>query len=419
LSDLAVSGGRPVRGEDAFRWPVDGPEERQQLLDVLESGIWGYNGPKEREFERMFSARCGAESAVCVANGTVGLELALRALDIGPGDDVLVPAFTWTAAPWAIVQVGATPVFVDVRRDDWCIEPLLMRRAVTARSRAVIVVHTYDQVAEMDEISRVARETGLRVIEDCAHAHGSRWRERSVGVLGDAGSFSFQQGKSMTAGEGGIVITRHRDLGDRLRALRNCGRAPSPQSAHAFSGNYRLTEFQAAILLAQLGRLEDQIDERSANVARFVELLAPIEGVRPLPRKQAVTRRGMFALPLEIDRECFGGVSPALLVNALSAEGVPVRRPHMPVYRSPLWLAGLESRRLEGVVDRRRALGLDAHCPVADAIFDDFGLAIRHEAFLGAREVEAVATALRKVQRHGDALRELEKSGNAPLETPL
>ena len=188
---LAVQGGTPVRTEPFPAWPIVGDAERRRLLQALESGHWGGEGPLEEEFSRQFGAFCGARHAICVSNGSVTLELILKALGIGPGDEVVVPALTWLATAWAPLQVGATPVFADISARDWCIDPSDVRRKITPRTKAIIPVHLYSQIAPMDELVAIARQHELRLIEDCAHTHGSEWRGNPVGALGDAGSFRF------------------------------------------------------------------------------------------------------------------------------------------------------------------------------------------------------------------------------------
>ncbi len=401
---LALKGGAPVRRQPFTSWPVFGERERQLVLEVLESGRWSFGGPREEEFARRFAEFCGATEAFCVANGSVSLEIALRALGVGPGDEVIVPAFTWVATAWAVVQVGATPVFADVREQDWCLDPASVRERLTPRARAIIPVHLYSQVAEMDEILEIARSASLWVVEDCAHAHGSRWGDRGVGTLGHIGSFSFQQSKGITSGEGGALVTNDGTLAQRIYGLKNCGRPRREGDPFGFGGNYRITEFQAAILLAQLERLGDQLARKAEGVRVFRERIAAVPGIFPLAPKDRVTRQGMYALALRYDRRAFEGIPREVLIAALRAEGIPAQAPYSAVYRSPLWVSGREFVRGDGDLEER--LGLCARCPVAERVSEREGLTIPHEVFLGSQaDLEDLVAGFEKVQRYASELR--------------
>ena len=342
------------------------------------------------------------------------MEIALRALGIGPGDEVIVPALTWTATAWAVVQVGAVPRFVDVG-DDWCLDPDAVRTAITPRTRALIPVHLYDQVADMDQLLTIAKEASLRVVEDCAHAHGSRWGRSGVGTLGDIGSFSFQQSKSMTSGEGGILITNdealaHEIHGLRERRLTNCGR-PWNGMGYGYGGNHRITEFQAALLLPQLERLEEQLARRQQSLQVLRREVSNVPGVEIREPRKKVTRQGLYGVGLRLDPRAFAGLQSDLLVRAIEAEGVPIEKPYTVVYRSALsrpkvWTSGRDRIRLPKGQSAAATLGLRSSCPNAERISEREGLVLNHSLFLGpARDIEDIATALAKVQRCAPQLR--------------
>jgi L-glutamine:2-deoxy-scyllo-inosose/3-amino-2,3-dideoxy-scyllo-inosose aminotransferase len=225
------------------------------------------NGPKER-FNEAFAKFTGTKYALSIANGTVTLQVALEACGVGYGDEVIVPGLTWQATAAAALDINAVPVLVDVTEDTWCIDPAKVEEAITPRTKAIIPVHLYGSVANMDAIRRIARKHNLEVIEDCAHKHGGEWKGKKAGSIGDVGSFSFQLSKLLTAGEGGALTTSDPELYERLDALRNCGRRPErdigagkgegiygSEGDFLQSGNYRLTDFQAALLLEGLRRL--------------------------------------------------------------------------------------------------------------------------------------------------------------------
>ena len=233
MKTLAILGGSPVRDTKTNpwpKWPVWDKKEETALLEVLNSGVWSYNGPKETEFNKNFAEFCGVKYAVSAANGTVTLQMALEACGIGVGDEVILPGLTWQATAATIVDVNATPILVDVCEDTWCIDPKEIEKAITPRTKAIIPVHLYGSFADMDEVMRIAKEHNLFVIEDCAHKHGGEWNGKKAGSIGDIGSFSYQLSKHLTAGEGGTVTTNNFELYEKLDALRNCGRRPEPET---------------------------------------------------------------------------------------------------------------------------------------------------------------------------------------------
>ena len=403
---LALKGGAPLRTRPFPRWPQPGEVERQLLLEVYDSGCWGFNGPKEQEFARRFAEFNGAKYGLCVTNGTVSLEIALRALRIGPGDEVIVPALTWLATAGAVVQVGAKPIFADVRQEDWCLDPSAVRQAITPQTKAIIPVHLYNQMAEMDELGRIAKEHSISIIEDCAHAHGSQWEGRGAGTLGRMGSYSFQQSKSMTAGEGGILLTDDPELAASIHSLKHCGRKWKPESEFGFGGNYRMTEFQAAILTAQLAQLEQQLVTKARNVALFEKHLSAVKGIAATQRKPKVTRPGMYGLALNVDPEAFGNLPLEILVSALVAEGIPAQRPYDVIYRSPLWTSGTKTLRPPQGIRVQDLLGLSSQCPLSERISNEEGVVLLHHLFLGTEEDMAdLAEGFRKVQENAGELR--------------
>lgn len=399
---LAINGGRPTR-TSPYPWPVHGVEEERLLLDVLHSGRWSFDGPKEAELARAWCDYLRVPYGLLVSSGTVALEIAVEALSIQPGDEIIVPALTWTAPARAIVKAGATAIFVDISPDDWCLDLDEVERALTPRTRAIIVVHTYAHMADMDRIGALAAAHNLAVIEDCAHAHGSAWKGRPAGTIGDIGCFSFQQSKTQTAGEGGLVVTSDVLLADRLYGLKNCGRRRTLDSQWGFGGNYRMTEFQAAILLAQLSRLDDQLDAKLDNVASFEERVSLIAGITPLRCRPEVSRRNLFGLSLRVDIDHFAGVPTPRLTAALAAEGLPVFLPHGVIYRSPMWVSGVSQPRWNGRGQER--LGLLSRCPRAEEISARGGLVVAHEAFLGPRaNVDDLVTGFERVSRLADTV---------------
>jgi dTDP-4-amino-4,6-dideoxygalactose transaminase len=252
-------------------------EMLEAILPILRNAAFVGGDPVAR-FERAFAEAHGVPHAVTVKSGTAALALGLTALGVKPGDEVIVPAFTFIATAAAVVHAGATPVFADVLAETACLDPGAAARAITPRTKALIPVHLYGHPAAMDELLELAREHGLRVLEDCAQSHLARWRERTTGALGDAGAFSFYPTKNLgAAGDGGAVITSDAEIAGRIRRLANHGRAE--HSLHVeIGGNERLDAMQAAILSAKLGHLAEWTELRRRAAARYRELL---EGIAP------------------------------------------------------------------------------------------------------------------------------------------
>jgi len=312
--------------------------EREALLEVLESGRWWY-GERVREFEEKFAAFQGARFGITCVNGTAALELALIGAGIGAGQEVIVPPYTFVATATAVLRANAVPVFVDIELDTLNVDAEQIEAAITDKTAAILPVHFAGLPADMDRILEIARKHSLRVIEDAAHAWGSQWRGKGCGAIGDLGGFSFQLSKNITAGEGGIVLTDDPELADTVRSLSNCGRGQDkPWYEHYITGgNYRMTEFQAAVLLAQLTRLEEQTEVRARNAAILNQGLAGIEGLCTLREEPRATRRSYHLYGVRLLADEFGA-SREKLVEALRAEGIPASKgyPH-PLYRNPLF----------------------------------------------------------------------------------
>ncbi|HXV45034.1 MAG TPA: aminotransferase class I/II-fold pyridoxal phosphate-dependent enzyme, partial [Anaerolineae bacterium] len=251
MPKLAIHGGEPVRTEPYPAWPVHDERDVEAVTAVIKSGRWGgypYPGPQTAEFARRFAQLQGGGHAVAMANGTVTMEVALRAANIGWGDEVIVPAYTFQATAAAPMAAGAIPVIVDIDPETYCIDPKAIEAAITPHTKAVIVVHLGAQMADMDAVMAIAGRHNLIVIEDCAHAHGARWRGRGAGTIGHFGSFSLQSSKILTAGEGGVLLCRTPELATRVASIIDCGR-PHDEAEQMFTmgANFRMTEIQAAL----------------------------------------------------------------------------------------------------------------------------------------------------------------------------
>lgn len=406
MSELAINGGTPVRTKPYPTWPQQPEQFVSAVAPVIQSGKWWY-GERVREFERAFAHFHEAEYGIAVANGTVALEVALRAAGVRAGHEVIVPPYTFIASASAVLNIGAIPVFADIEADSLNLDPASVRRAVTPRTKAVLPVHTGGTPADMDAVIEVAQEADVAVVEDAAQAHGAEWRGRKVGALGTAGTFSFQHTKNMTAAEGGIVLTNDPEVADLCFAFHNCGRRrQSEWYEHPVLGsNFRMTEMQAALLLAQMRSVEQQMATRDQNVHYLFSQVKEVEGLRPVQPDPRVTRSAWHVVRLRFDPDVFAGVSKKRLCNALRAEGIPAAD----VWTEPLYAQESFKRVEETAPAAFIASGntLDysqVRCPVAERAGETvFGFL--HQNFLGDRkDMDDIVAALRKLSEHKDQL---------------
>jgi dTDP-4-amino-4,6-dideoxygalactose transaminase len=325
----AILGGTPVRaGKSWPQWPCWDEEERGGLEAVLDSGAWSRSagGELANRWAADFAAYHGAEHGLALTNGTHALVAALAACEIGEGDEVVVPALTFVATATAVLAVNATPVIVDIDPDTLCMDIAAAEAAITPRTRAILTVHVAGTAADLDALVELCSRRNLVLLEDCAHAHGTRWRGRGVGSWGSFGCFSFESHKLMTAGEGGAVITRDDSLRDRALSYANCGRVEGGHWYHhaRLGSNLRMTEWQGAVLSAQLRRLPDQHRVREQRAALLDEQLAGIAGIRPQGGYPGMDSRARYAYVLRYDPDAFAGLAREEFEAALAAEGIEV-----------------------------------------------------------------------------------------------
>lgn len=290
MTKLAIDGGPKVFEMPPRRpaWPPVYPETAEKLKEIYLGHKWSFYAPREVEFNEKFAQYTGAKHCDMMANGTVTIEVALLALGIGPGDEVIVPAHTWLATGEAAIYVGATPVVVDVEPDTLCMDPAKFEAAITPRTKAVIPVHLFGSMADMDKIIPIARKHGIKIVEDCAHAHGAFWDGKHAGTMGDVGSFSFQESKILASGEGGCCITNDDQLSDRMGRISHIGyhrgakqgEVSAPPPLGMVCHNYRVTDFQAEILLSQLQHLWQDTLIRAGNAEFLRKRLNAIPGIR-------------------------------------------------------------------------------------------------------------------------------------------
>ena len=348
MNKLAIDGGTPVfQPEELAKlvpaWPPIYPETDQKLLEVYHSGKWGLCGQYEKLLMDEFAAFQDAKYSVWMCNGTTTLECALLALGVGPGDEVIVPGVTWIATAEAAIYVGATPVIVDIDPETLCLDPAKFEEAITPRTKAVIPVHLYSALADMDKINAIAKKHGIHVIEDCAHAHGAKQHGKGAGSLGEYGSFSFQLSKLMTAGEGGCLITsdeRLADLAFRLSHIGNSKLFPKePLQTGLECHQYRFTEFQAAIIYDQLHHQEEIRARHQAGVKIICDALKDVPVIQLQKSSYEDDERDYYFLTFLLQKEYLKeGINRQWIFKAVGAEGISLGTGWgSPLYKSPAW----------------------------------------------------------------------------------
>ena len=405
-SALALLGGKPTVSLPFPRWPQFDETEVELLRETVTSGEWwSMSGSQVHRFEEAFAHRHGALNALCVTNGTHAIELALRTLGVGPGDEVIVPSLTFVATAMPVFTVGARPVPVDVDPESWCLDPEAVRAALNERTRLIVPVHFAGHVAAMDRLGSLADEVGVPILEDAAHAHGASRCARPAGSLGILAAFSFQNYKLMAAGEGGILLFNSPELHRRALLISNCGRPPGDTAYRhdELGSNFRMSEFQAAVLNAQLTRLDDNGARREANAAYLGRRLREeVPEVRLQGRAPEITRHGFYMYVFTLAAGAFGGLDRDSVVRALVAEGLPAFRLYPRIEDTGHFAPAL--RRVGGDPTKLPANPVSWHLA-------DRGIWLHHRVLLGSpRHADQVVAALLKVKQQADVLRGASQS---------
>ncbi|MCC2669152.1 MAG: putative pyridoxal phosphate-dependent enzyme apparently involved in regulation of cell wall [Armatimonadetes bacterium] len=397
IQKLACRGGAPLRTRPWPTWPVWDEEDAQAVANVVRSGVWfAGSGTECRDFSAEWAALHDARYAVPCANGTVALEIALRAAGVKAGDEVITTPYTFIATAAACVQINAVPIFADIDGATFNLDPAAAEAAVTERTRAIIAVHIAGNPADMDALSDLARRKDLVIVEDAAQAHLAEWRERKVGAIGQAGTFSFQASKNLNAGEGGVVITDSEETYEQAWSLVNCGRVREGgwYEHRMLSGNYRLTEFQAALLRSQARRLPEQTRLRNENALYLAGALAEIEGVTPLTRDPRVTQHTYHKFIFRYRSEAFGGLSRPDFLAALQAEGIPCHPGYDPMYRSPAFKINTATHPFASRVDYSRIRLPEVEQACSEAIWLD-----QRMLLAGQQDMDDITAAILKIQQ--------------------
>jgi dTDP-4-amino-4,6-dideoxygalactose transaminase len=404
---LALLGGEPVRELPYPSWPVFDDRDIQIVTQVIKSGNWGgfpYPGPQASAFIRNFLKLQGGNYAVAMANGTVTLEVACRAAGLGWGDEVIVPAYTFQATAAGPMAAGVIPIIVDIDPATYCIAPAAIEAAITEKTRAIIPVHNAAQMADMDAIMDIAERYNLLVIEDCAHAHGARWREQGAGTLGHFGSFSLQSSKTLTSGEGGILICANQELADKAASIIDCGRPHDlARETYTMGANYRMAELQAGLANVAIERFPAQMAEREAMASYLDEALSEIPGVRVLRRDIRHTRRSFYRYIFAI-APGFWGFDHSLMVKALRKEGIPVDTGYPAMHHYALFQPQLSRLPVPSAFSER--LKFEKMCfPEAERAAEHEAVWVNENVFrAGPQGIDDVTDALKKIIQHKDLL---------------
>lgn len=408
MNTLAIFGGAPTRTEPFSPWPLFDDQETTALQQALASRRWTsspYHGDEipARRFAQQFAAYHDSHYGLAVNSGTGALQVAFAAAGIRPGDEVIVPPNTFIATVTPILHLGAVPVFVDVEPETLNLDPDAVEAAITEHTRAIVPLHLAGYPCDMDRIGEIAANRSLKVIADACHAHGSEWKGVKLPALSDLAAFSFQQGKNITAGEGGAVVTNNRELFELCFMYHNDGRGLGDRMGYyeVQGWNFRMSAFQAVVLGVQLKRLDDWLNQKAEAVAYITHRLSEVEGLR-FPKTDPRATRISYLYPrLVYDAAPFGGVSIDRFADALRAEGLPVSvwRTEL-LYKHPLFLEKRfffeESKRM----DYSRV-----HCPVAESARGK-SIYFDHTVLLSGRAaIDQFVEAIIKVADHSQELK--------------
>ena len=361
--------------------PAVGEKELAYVTDCLRTNWISSKGKYVTEFEERFSAYCGATHGIATVNGTAALHLALAAAGVKKGDEVILPSFTMIATAFAVIYCGATPVVVDAAPDTWTMDPALVEDRVTERTKVILPVHIYGHPCDMDPLMRIAEDHDLLVVEDAAEAHGALYRGRKAGGIGHAGCFSFYANKIITTGEGGMVVTGDEGIAARARALKDLAFDPGRRFIHEEVGfNYRMTNIQAAIGVAQLERINDFVERRRAHAAAYHRLLGGIPGLT-LPVEAPWAKNVYWMYGLQVG-DAFGMTRDQLAAR-LAEEGIETRVFFHPMHAQPVF--------------RRMGLFRGERCPVSEML-GNRGLYLPSGSGLEEGEIREICGAIRRIR---------------------
>lgn len=408
----ALLGGEKAIVDKVPGWPMIEKLDEEKFLETLRSKGWCRLGNKVvSDFEKSWSEQLGVNHAIATVNGTSSLYAALFALGVGPGDEVIVPAYTFVASVNAILQQFALPVFADTDRQTFQIDVSTLEERITEHTRCIMPVHLGGSCANMDEVLRIAKKHNIPVVEDACQSHFAEWRGKRVGGVGDVGCFSFQETKILPCGEGGACTTQSDELYDTIHAFQNNGRDRKlgvPATGYMHHGaNLRMTEYQGALLLAQLTRLEEQCRHRVENANYLNDLLKDIPGIRPAGVYEGNTRSTYYLYMLHYDAAAFEGLPRSRFLEALQKEGVSIGSGYRYLNKHPFIKKMLESRWFSNIYSKERIeqYWKNNNCPENDKLSEE-GLFMSQCHLLGSKsQMEQIALAIRKARAFAKELK--------------
>jgi dTDP-4-amino-4,6-dideoxygalactose transaminase len=408
----ALLGGPKVRSEKFPSWPVSGELEEHALIDTLRSGRWYRgNGQQTKKFEEAYRKLTGARHCLATANGTSALYVSLNALGIQPGDEVIVPPYTFIATINVVLRQYALPVFVDTDIDTFQIDAKKIEAAISPRTKVLMPVHLGGSVSDLDTILSVSRKHNIPIIEDACQAHLAEWRGRKAGTYGKAGCFSFQASKNLPSGEGGAILTDDEDLYERCYTFHNNGSGLRPTGHNfAYSGtgdNRRMVEMEAALLLQQMTRLEEQSKRRTANALYLTSLLKEIPGIIPARMYDGCTRNAYHLYMFRYQKAEFAELPRTTFLKALAAEGIPASRGYSPLNKEPFLQTALESRAYQKLFPQDVLANWKERneCPANTQLCEE-AVWFTQNMFLGTKnDMDQIAEAIRKIKRHAGELK--------------
>jgi dTDP-4-amino-4,6-dideoxygalactose transaminase len=419
MMELNIQNDKPalLGGSSAFtgrfsRWPIYDSTEEQALLDVLRSNKWGrLDGDMTAKFETEYAQMMGMKHCLATSGGTTALYSMLGALGIGPGDEVLIPAYTFVATYNVVVLNYALPVLVDTDIDSFQIDPQKMEQAITRNTKALMPVHMGGVPANLDRIMSIAQRRNLPVIEDACQAPGSEWRGKKVGAYGIGGAFSFQSSKNLNTGEGGAVTTNDSDFYRACYAFHHQGQTENTASFGTGEGirgtNARMTEWQSRMLLVQMSRFQEQDKRRTENATYLSELFSEIKGIYPAKPYPGTTNVSYHLFMFRYDKAHFDELSRERFQQAMRAEGVSVSTGYgrldrdayvLALAKNPHYLKIYGERAMKQWIERNK-------CPQNEKLTDQ-ALWITQSMLLGSRQdMEQIAEAVRKIQKYAKELK--------------
>jgi dTDP-4-amino-4,6-dideoxygalactose transaminase len=401
----AILGGAKAHPSPFPSWPVFDQTEERAMLDTLRSGKW-YRGTGKMvdQFQKAYAELTGARFCLGTANGTSALLTSLSALGVEPGDEVLVPPYTFIATVNVVLQHRALPVFVDTDAQTFQMDARKIEAAITARTRAIIPVHLGGSACDLDAILPIGTRRGIPVLEDACQAHLAEWRGRKVGTYGKAGCFSFQASKNLNCGEGGAILCNDEDLFERCYSFHNNGTGLQrriPNFSYNSSGaNLRMPEFQAALLTAQMARIETQAATRTANATYLTSMLNQIPGIAAARMYDGCTRNAYHLYMFRYDKSHFAGLPRSAFLKALAAEGVPASGGYRPLNTEPFLKEALSARGYKRLFPAKTLSEWHERnrCPVNDQLCEEAVWFSQTVLLAPRRSMELIADAIRKIQ---------------------